>query len=157
MNTSECNIYLPAFLDNQFSCTFQTVKSYFSELGNNFWIDGACILTSSKFCYPHSKIHSFLNTGKQSDKFTTLIINLCLGLDINAGLCVSVPCLDVVSWVTCNIAWGSAEGVSFWSPATSCMVTHVPLCAGLSLKYVLFFIMNDFHFLSSIFHLVSWN
>lgn len=70
-------------------------------------------LRSSKFCHPHSKIHNFSNTGKQRNKFTALIVSLCLGWDINAGLCGSVPYLNVVLSVSCNIVGGSTEGVPF--------------------------------------------
>jgi hypothetical protein len=105
MDTSECIIYLPAFLDKQFSCTFQSANLAFSELSNNF----------KKFQVLSSTLQNtqFPNTGKQRNKFTTLIINLCLGWDINAGLWISALYECYVVGDLCNIVGGSTEGVSF--------------------------------------------
>jgi hypothetical protein len=50
-------------------------KTLSANLSLQNWV---ITLRSSKFCHPHSKINNFPNTGKQRNKFTTLIIYKCV-------------------------------------------------------------------------------
>jgi hypothetical protein len=119
MNTSECIINLPAFLGNQFSCTFQS-----ANLTCQNWV---ITLRSSKFCHPYSKIHNFSNTDKQRNKFTTLIINLCLGWVIMLG------CVDqCLIWMLCCGSLVILCGAGFnWRSflLKSCYFLHGNICS----------------------------
>jgi len=133
MSTSECIIYMPAYLDKQFSHTFQSANLTFQN----------CVITFKKFQVLSS---TFQNTQFSWHRQTKEQIH-----DINYKFVFGVRHKCWAVWISALYAccvMGDLQyciGGGFnWSRVTSSMATHVPLCARLSLKYLFCYLLWTF-------------